>query len=59
MIIKQILLDLGYGKDIVDSILSGEEDRDSNGNGVDVVDDEDRGDASTSDDGDTEDDTSC
>ena len=57
--IKQFLLDLKYGKDLIDSILSGDEDRnkdrDSINNGVN---DGDRDDASTSDKRDKQDNTS-
>ena len=57
--IKQLLLDLGYVEDLVDSILSGDEDRDSDGDGVDLVDDGDSDDVSTKNSGDIEDDASC
>ena len=57
--IKQFLLDLKYGEDMVDYILrgdnDGDEDGDSNGNGID---DRDRDNARTSDGGDNEDDAS-
>ena len=57
--VKQLLLDLEYCEDLVDSILSGDEDRDSDGNDADIIDDGDRDDVSTSDDGDIEDDILC
>ena len=54
--IKQFLLDLEYGEDLVDHILSGDDggDRDSNG-----TDDGDRDDASISDCGDNRDGAWC
>ena len=57
--IKQLLLDLGYVEDLVDSILSGDEDGDSDGDGVDLVGDGDSDDVSTKNSGDIEDDASC
>jgi hypothetical protein len=53
---KQFLLDLEYGEDLVDYILSGDNDGDRDGNGID---DGDRDDASISDGGDNDDDASC
>ena len=57
--IKQFLLDLEYCEDLVDSILSGDENGDSDDNGADIVDEGDRDDASTNDGGDIEDDALC
>ena len=57
--ITQLLLDLKYGKDVVDYILSRDRDRDSNGNGANTVDDEDRGNQSTCHGGDIEDNALC
>ena len=54
--IKQFLLDLEYGEDLVDYILSGDDDGDRDGNGID---DGDRENASISDGGDNDDDASC
>ena len=47
--INQLLVDLEYDEDLVDSILSGDKGGHSNGNGADIVGDGDRDDASTSD----------
>ena len=47
--IRQFLLDLEYDEDLVDSIVSGDEEGDSNDNGIDGG---DRGDASIIDGGD-------
>ena len=57
--LSRFLLDLEYGEDLVDSILSRDKDGDSNGNDVDVVDDGGRNDTSTNDGGDIEDDALC
>ena len=48
---QPVLLDLEYGEDLVDSILSGDGDEDGNSD-INGVDDGDRDDASTSDNGD-------
>ena len=59
MTIKQLLLDLEYGKDLADSILSGDKNGDNHGNGVNVISDGDRDNASTSDGGNIEDNALC
>ena len=57
--IKQLLLDLEYGKDLVDYIMSRDEDGDSNGSGANIVNDRDRDNASTNNGGDNKDDVLC
>ena len=57
--IKQLLLDLECGADLVDSILNGHEDGDSDANGVNFVYDRDSDNGSTRNGGDIEDDASC
>ena len=64
MTIKQLVLDLEYGEDLVDSILSrnkdGDYDKDSNGHSNDNgVNDGDRDNASTNNGGDNKDDVLC
>ena len=59
MVIKQFLVNLEYDKDQVDYIMSWDKVGDSNGNGANIVDDRDRDNESTSDDGDIEDDNLC
>ena len=57
--IKQLLLDIAYDKDLVDYILSGDENGDSDNNVANIVDGGNRDDASTNDNGDINDEVLC
>ena len=61
LMIKHLLFDLRYDKDLVDYILAGDKEGGIDGNGVNIVDDRDRDDISTSkrDCGDIEEDVLC
>ena len=59
MTITQLLVDLKYGEDLLDSILSGDKDGDSNDKSVEVVNDRGRDNVSTSDGRDIEEYASC
>ena len=57
--ITQLLLDLEYGKDLVDSVLSKDKDGDSNVNGANIIDNWDRDNASTGNGRDIKNNASC